>query len=311
MGATQADAVPVEVWHLPAADTAAGRQVLAWTVGPGGGLAVLLGPGREQNGAGRRPGEPFDAELLTADGRSERRSPVRRITVEPDHLALLPGGRLLLASYRSEENERQGTWAPNAAVHTADGDPAAQFCLGDDVRALTADRAGRIWTVYGDEGVYGEHRESQDGLAGWNARGQHVWSPPARLPERPLEGCAAATDGPRVWLAWYSDDHRTFLTRIDPGTSGTVSLPSPVHDPMGMAVRGNRAVLAALAPARGRRSERPAAVEVCRAELADGSWRVTDRRRLPLPAGLGAPPAPGRDGSLWLRSGATWLCLKA
>ena len=300
------EVVPDEVWRLPPADAGAGFTAVSWTVGQQGELAVLLVHQRYLKPAwtGKHlvPEAPFEAELCTVTGGGVQRLPVRDIRVNPRYLALLPGGRLLLADGRAEEDERSGTWEPNAVVHAASGEPAVAFLLGDDVQALVTDRTGRIWTAYGDEGVYGHHQESQAGLAGWDARGRPVWSPGRALPAWPLEGCAAATEDAAVWLAWYSENLTTFLTRIDPATGDATSRPSPVPDPHGFAVRDDRSVLV-------RRTSGGA--EIVHADLVGKLWKVSRRRPLRLPGGLDEEPGQGRDGVLWFRSGDTWLRVEA
>ncbi|MGW2543314.1 hypothetical protein ACWC5I_21155 [Kitasatospora sp. NPDC001574] len=250
---------------------------------------------------------PFDGVLVVrrADG-SVRRRPVRDVPVSPDHLALLPGSRLLVASARAYQ-EPAGGWSPNAVVFClASGEQEDAFCIGDDIPALVTDRGGSIWTAYGDEGVYGEHPESTAGLAGWSATGRAVWAPGGRLPDEPLEGCAAATEGDRVWLVWYSGTRsdETFLTRITPSTGEVTSRPSPVRDPDGFAVRDRRAVLT-------RRTHDRRSTEVVRAELVGDTWRVIDRSILHVPGRVVRHGGQGRDGVLWLRAGNTWIRVEA
>ncbi|MFJ8948021.1 hypothetical protein ACIRG4_33040 [Streptomyces sp. NPDC102395] len=105
------------------------------------------------------------------------------------------------------------------------GEQEATFCIGDDIPALVTDCGGSIWTAYGDEGIYGGHPESAAGPAGWSAEGQATWAPEGRLPDMPLEGCTAATEGDRVWLIWNSGSRRggAFLTRITPSTGEVTS----------------------------------------------------------------------------------------
>ncbi|MFJ2188511.1 hypothetical protein ACIOJE_11170 [Kitasatospora sp. NPDC087861] len=125
---------PVEVWRLSEEDRRAGRRAVAWTVGPGGDLAVLLVPEQHLEPAGSWPPVrlPFDGEVVVADPRGARRVPLSGAEVPPDHLALLPGNRMLLAGYRAEQVGSD--WRTNAAVYGADGTRTAELVLGDDVR---------------------------------------------------------------------------------------------------------------------------------------------------------------------------------
>ncbi|WP_229868170.1 hypothetical protein [Streptomyces chryseus] len=168
------------------------------------------------------------------------------------------------------------------------------------------DHGGSIWTAYGDEGIYGGHPQAAAGLAGWSTEGRAVWTPDGRLPDLPLEGCTAATDGDQVWLVWYSGSRRggTFLTRITPSSGEVTSWRSPVRNPDGFAVHGSRAVLT-------RRDHNRRSTEVVHAELVGGAWSVTGRRRIRVPGRVVMRCGQGRDGVLWLRAGDTWCCVEA
>ncbi|MFJ8650135.1 hypothetical protein ACIRNI_28995 [Streptomyces sp. NPDC093546] len=309
----RSDAALHHVWRLPAADAVKGFKALWWSVGPAGELAVMLVHRRHlerrrsiKGWIGWGADTPFTGELVTVAGQEERRTVVKDIRVRPSHLALLPDSRFLLVSGRTFRNEPGGSWTPNAVVFSPSGTPEAEFCVGDDIPALVTDVHGGIWTAYGDEGVYGGHPESGAGLAGWNTRGQAAWAPGGRLPAHPLEGCTAATEDEHVWLVWYSGSSTggTFLTRITPSTGDVVSYPSPLPDPDGFAVRGNRALLT-------RRNHNKRSVELIRAELTGTTWAVTSRHRLRVPGRVVLRCGQGRDGSLWLRAGDTWLRVEA
>lgn len=302
------------VWAPSVVDLWAGRRPLWWTVGPAGELAVLLVHRKYlhhvhyiKGWVGWGPKLPFDGVLVIrqADG-SVRRRPIKDVRVWPSHIALLPGSRLLVAGGRTRK-EDTGSWEPNAAVFSlTSGEQQDSFCIGDDIPALVTDHTGSIWTAHGDEGIYGGHPESSAGLAGWSAAGEAIWAPEGRLPDRPLHGCTAATEGDRVWLIWYSGTRRggTFLTRITPSTGEVTSWPSPIPKPDGFAVRGDRAVLT-------RRDHNEPTTEVVRAELLDLTWSVTERHRTQVPGRVVLRCGQGRDGFLWLRAGDIWLRIEA
>ncbi|MFE0187364.1 hypothetical protein [Streptomyces sp. NPDC058989] len=309
----RSDAALQPVWRLPAADAVRGHRALWWSVGPAGELAVLLVHRRHlersrhiKGWIGWKPRVPFTGELVIVTGQQERRVPVKDVWMWPCHLALLPDSRFVLVGGRTFRNGTDGRWAPNAVVFSPSGTPEAEFCVGDDIPALVTDVHGGIWTAHGDEGIYGGHPESGAGLAGWNTRGRAVWVPEGRLPDHPLEGCTAATEDERVWLVWYSGSSKggTFLTRIAPSTGDVTSYRSPVPAPDGFAVRGNRAVLT-------RRDHNKRSVELVRAELDGTTWAVTGRHRLRVPGRVVLHCGQGRDGSLWLRAGDTWLRTEA
>ncbi|MFF1400174.1 hypothetical protein ACFVZD_41190 [Streptomyces sp. NPDC058287] len=240
--------------------------------------------------------------MVTITGQEEQRILVKDIRIRPSHLALLPDSRFLLVSGRTFRNETEGPWTANAVVFSPSGTPETEFCVGDDIPTLVTDVHGGIWTAHGDEGIYGGHPESGAGLVGWNTQGQTSWNPKGRLPDNPLQGCTAATENENVWLVWYSGSSKggTFLTQITPSTGDVISYPSPVPNPDGFAVRGNRAVFT-------RRNHNKRSLELTRAELNGTAWTVTSRHRLRVPGRVVLRCGQGRDGSLWLRSGNTWL----
>ncbi|MEV7524915.1 hypothetical protein [Streptomyces sp. NPDC091371] len=302
------DDLPV-AWRLSPEEHQAGWRALWWTVGPDGELAVMLVQRRHlsrdkypRGWIGRRAGTPFDGELVIASGEAQRRVPVEGIGTRPSHLALLPGSRFLLTSGRTFP-DAEGAWQRNAVVYSPDGRPEHSLCLGDDIQALVTDRSGGIWIAYGDEGIYGGHPESGAGLAGWNSEGVADWAPAGRLPDWPLEGCTAATEGDSVWLVWYSPKG-TFLTRITPSTGEVTSYRSPVRDPDGFAVRGTRVVLTS-------RDHYKRTVTVTRAELVGDTCVETGRERVRVPGRVVMRCGQGRDGTLWLRAGRTWVRIEA
>ncbi|MGW6838497.1 hypothetical protein ACWGCI_34555 [Streptomyces sp. NPDC054949] len=163
---------------------------------------------------------------------------------------------------------------------------------------------GNIWTAYGDEGIFGSHPESRGALAGWGPDGRALWSPRQPFPEGPVNGSTAATDGAYVWTAWYCRSG-TYLTRITPATGETRSWPTPLRRVDGLAVRGDRAVLTS------REHDRPW-TEVVRIELRDnGTCAVTGRDRQRLPGHVVMHCGQGRDGTLLLRAGDTWVRIEA
>ncbi|MFF3493241.1 hypothetical protein ACFYWS_18000 [Streptomyces sp. NPDC002795] len=247
--------------------------------------------------------------------------------MRPSHLALLPGSRFLLASDRTRR-DAQGAWWKNAVVCSPEGRPEGAFCIGDDIQALVTDRSGGVWIAYGDEGIYGNHiqalvtdrsggvwiaygdegiygnhPESGAGLAGWNTRGVATWTPEGRLPDWPLEGCTAATEGESVWLVWYSPKG-TFLTRITPSTGEVTSYRSPVKAPDGFAVCGTRMVLTS-------RDHYKRSTTVTRGELVGDVCVATCQERVRVPGRVVMNCGQGRDGTLWLRAGRTWLRIDA
>ncbi|MEV7597528.1 hypothetical protein AB0O91_09080 [Kitasatospora sp. NPDC089797] len=287
---------PVEVWRLPEEERRAGRRAVAWTVGPGGELAVLLVPEEYAAPAGSWASVrlPFDGEVLVAPGTAgERRVPLGRVPEPPDHLALLPGGRVLLAGARAEQ--QGGEWLPNGSGYGPDGTPGPELALGDDIRVLVTGRDGRIWMAYGDEGIYGDHPLSCSGLRAVDTRGRSVWSPDrAGLPGHPLEGLAGATEGPRAWLAWYPGSSGSYLTRVDPADGTQFTVPCPVRLPVGFAIRGREGVFLSRDG------------ELSRQLLVGKTWKRTGRSTPDLPGEPDRERAFGRDGVLWFRRGGSW-----
>ncbi|MFF4380258.1 hypothetical protein [Kitasatospora sp. NPDC001547] len=290
---------PVEVWRLPEEDVRAGRRAPAWTVGPQGELAVLLVPERCLAPAGSWPAArlPFDGEVVVHGPHGGWRVPIAGAGVSPDLLALLPGGRVLLAGGRAaataDGRERNGQ------VFGPDGRPARELRLGDDIQALITDRDGRIWLAFGDEGNHGDDPLGRCGLLGLDTAGRTVWRPDFEaLGDEPLEGLAAATEGRRAWLAWYGD--RSHLTGIDPAGGEPVVLRLPARQPVGFAIAGDRAVF--LQP--------DGQLVRCERESRKG-WREVRRERVDVPGELDRRCAYGRDGVLWFRSGDGWFRVAA
>ncbi|MGW7196660.1 hypothetical protein [Streptomyces chryseus] len=149
---------------------------------------------------GRGAQTPFDGTLLIrrADG-SVRRRMCKDVPVRPSHIALLPDSRLLMAGGRALKDDA-GAWRPNAVVWSPEGEQETTLCVGDDIPAPVTDHGGSIWTAYGDEGSYGGHPQAAAGLAGGSTEGRAVWTPDGRLPDLPLQGGTAPTDGDHVWL---------------------------------------------------------------------------------------------------------------
>ncbi|MFF7453015.1 hypothetical protein [Kitasatospora sp. NPDC008115] len=283
-----------EVWRLPEQDVRAGRRAVAWTVGPDGALAVLL-----VDGQGRSVLPPFDGELVTVTARGERRRSLVQVPVEPGHLALLPGHRVLVAAHRAGRGDDDTS--PNAVVLDDEGRPVRDLALGDDLQALTTDRDGRIWMAFGDEGVYGDHPLAHPGLIGTDTGGRVVWRPgKGELPEWPLEGLAAATENKAAWLAWYSEELVGFLTRIDPAAGISRSVPSPFREPLGFAITGDRGVFLTLG-----------GELAWYGRTAGDRWAERRRGVLRLPGALDQERAYGRDGVLWFRAGDAWYRVEA
>ncbi|MGA5816879.1 hypothetical protein ACPC54_03285 [Kitasatospora sp. NPDC094028] len=284
---------PAEVWRLPEEDRRAGRRAPAWTVGPDGELAVLLVPERYAAPAGSWPSvkPPFDGEVVVLGRHGERRVPLAGVGVSPDHLALLPGRRVLLAELRADQEGED--WLPNGVVFGPDGTPAAELALGDDMPVLVTDRAGRIWMAYGDEGIYGDHPMATAGLRAADTAGRAVWSP-SDLPAHPLEGLAGATEGGCAWLAWYPGSSASYLTRVDPADGSSTTTRSPVRLPLGFAVRGREGVFLT----RGG--------ELTWQLLVGKTWKQTAKRQVGLSGELDQRRAHGRDGVLWFRCADAW-----
>ncbi|MFE4974716.1 hypothetical protein ACFRAR_21740 [Kitasatospora sp. NPDC056651] len=292
---------PVEVWRLPEEEWRTGLRAVTWTVGPDGELAVLLVPEQYVGPVGSWPPvrTPYDAEVVVLDRSGERRVPLSGLDCVPDHLALLPGGRLLLVAVRAEQDGDK--WLPNGFVYGPDGTPGGELLLGDDTPVLVTDRGGRIWMAYGDEGVYGDHPMSHPGLTAADTHGRVVWSPDhgKDLPGYPLEGLAGATEGRYAWLAWYPSSSGSYLTRVDAADGTSTTVPCPVRQPVGVAVRAREGVFLT----RGG--------ELTWHLLVGRTWKRTGKRKLDVLGDLDRHRAYGRDGVLWFRSGNGWFRVAA
>lgn len=87
----------------------------------------------------------------------------------------LPDGGYLVVGARSAKTPDGPE--PNAVTVSATGDVLRRGAVGDGIEHLQADRAGRIWAGYFDEGVYGDP-VAAPGLVRWSAGLEREWAFP-------------------------------------------------------------------------------------------------------------------------------------
>jgi hypothetical protein len=126
----------------------------------------------------------------------------------------LPKDNLLVVAQRSQRSS-DGTHEQNAKVYRADGALAAEFCLGDGIEHVQADKAGRLWVGYFDEGIFGNfgwgtgEGATPLGVAGlvcYDTRGRKLWEfqPPPGFED--MADCYALNVAEEaVWACYYTD----------------------------------------------------------------------------------------------------------
>jgi hypothetical protein len=203
------------------------------------------------------------------------------ITAQP-----LPGGRILIVGARSY-------WRPegadrNAVVYDADGTVVAEEVLGDGIRHVLADRVGRVWVGYFDEGVYGNYgwgkRHSSEpvgscGLARFSSDLRIDWQyPSATSPFGFIDDCYALNvDGTTAWACYDSGFpvvriHNDVLAGWSNGNVTGVSA---------LAVAGYAAALYG--------GYRPDCDRLAIGELRDSAFRPSGEYRVVLPGGIHVP----------------------
>ncbi len=149
------------------------RKILATTVDAWGRALWLLCPDAELEPSrhGRpfvRPRRyPYDALLVIDDGGETREQTLYGVNLWVHRLEALPNGRFLLAGHGAPEGR-------NAQIHGRDGRRRHGFEPGRGIEFLMADRQHRLWSAYGDEGVYSDPI-SCDGLVRWDSGGNRRW----------------------------------------------------------------------------------------------------------------------------------------
>lgn len=131
------------------------RKVLASTVDAWGRALWLICtdarfPSRPYGGRSAEPlALPFDALLVTRDGDAVRERILHDVAVNPRDLEALPGGGLVVHGFRGADRR-------NGQLFGRNGRPRRRFGMGTHVIQLVADRRAALWTLHGEEGMYGD-----------------------------------------------------------------------------------------------------------------------------------------------------------
>ncbi|WP_237330325.1 hypothetical protein [Streptomyces sp. BA2] len=152
-------------------------------------------------GPGRGAMKPYDAVVVTvdADGR-DHTTELSAVRARFPQVDALPDGGFVVADARSRKSEQ------HVQIFDALGRESWAFRAGDAVEHLLADRAGRLWVGYFDEGVFGDDELSHPGLRCWNANGEPLWVYEASKGTSEIYDCYAlnVTDE-AVWVCAYGD----------------------------------------------------------------------------------------------------------
>ncbi|MGW6054626.1 hypothetical protein [Streptomyces sp. NPDC055189] len=176
-----------------------GRHIAHSTVDAFGQAHWLL-TAREP-GRGRGALKPYDASVITVgtDGR-DHATELSALRARFPRIDALPDGGFVVADARSRTSEQ------HVQVFDALGRESWAFRVGDAVEELLADRAGRLWVGYFDEGVFGDDELSHPGLRCWSAGGEPLWAYEAADGASQIYDCYAlnvAEDA--VWVCAYGD----------------------------------------------------------------------------------------------------------
>lgn len=209
------------------AESLAGQQPVAVSVGPGGEAVLLIvgeadAPGvrgyDEQQGWATFPHSqtprPAPASVLIHDGQSARRVLLHDLTLAHPHLQPLPGGEILVVGARCRRFAN-GTAERNAHFYGADGLLRQAVTFGDAIANVQTTTNGDIWVAYFDEGVFGNYGWGHDeqstpigamGLVRFDGQGTKSWEyePPDGV--GPIDDCYALNVGDEAtWAYYYSD----------------------------------------------------------------------------------------------------------
>jgi len=182
----------------------------------------------------------------------------------------------------------------------------SEFCLGDGVEHLQADKAGRLWVGYCDEGVYGNfgwgnHPMGWAGLASFDSFGNHLWDfiPPGGFDV--ISDCYALNvSDDAVWACYYTDFP---IVRVD-SNGKAAGWTTPLRGPSAISVSGN--LVLAFGGYREHRSN------CSLLHLGEGTAEVMAQVRLMLPDGVDLEECKviGRGSMLHVISDDYWLTFR-
>ncbi|MBZ4318853.1 hypothetical protein [Streptomyces huiliensis] len=176
---------------------------------------------------------PYDALLVSSDGRPPVERTLTGVRVRPSALDVLPDGRVLLVG--------GGVGEPNAWLFGRDGRSPRRFSMGRGARFVRSDRRGALWSAYSDEGIHSDALAAA-GLVRWDGHGNRQWSltPPDGLPY-PVDAYALNVDDGAAWFAYHPSPRLVHV-----GTDGRItSWTTPAGHPRGIAAHGTEVTLLA------------------------------------------------------------------
>lgn len=200
-------------------ETIGDHTVVAFNVGPGGEVYILLAIGRPDYRTEANGVASF-AKIVPDVPQQYRVLVLRKGEIELDlaihgerfniHDIQPLGNDLLLACSRSEYRGQDDVDL-NGRVYSRDGRFLKAFLLGDGLQTMQTTSGGEIWTSYFDEGVFGNNGwhdpVGADGLVAWNGLGEKIYAYDAADPVDPIDDCyalnVAGTED--VWCYYYTD----------------------------------------------------------------------------------------------------------
>jgi len=172
--------------------------------------------------------------VTTATNTVVRQLPI--ITATYPIVQTLPEDNVLVVAPRCQRS-RDGTHEQNAQVYRADGSLAAEFCLGDGIEHVQADKAGRLWVGYFDEGIFGNFGWGSGegatplgvaGLVCYDMRGKKLWEfqPPPGFED--VADCYALNVAEEaVWACYYTDFPIVLVDSLGHTKAWTTDLSGP------------------------------------------------------------------------------------
>jgi len=182
---------------------------------------------------------PYHGLLIKIGPDYQEQTKIEGLDVTNPMIDLFPSGDIVIVGPRACRY-RDGSTDLNCIVYSAQGALLRSFLVGDGVQDAFADRLGRIWVSYFDEGIFGnlgwgnEDDAKPMGSSGLNCfdkYGKVIWNfNQANSGETLVDCYAMNVDGAKTWIYFLdgfplfeiADDFQT--RRWDVGLEGCGSL---------------------------------------------------------------------------------------
>ncbi len=178
--------------------TTATRPLDSWVEG-GGGAKFVKTQGQAAQGY---------RVYLMLESSATLMASISREAFNIHHTQPLPDGRVLLVCGRCHYNA--GKPEKNGRLYSSAGELLHEITLGDGIESVQADKSGRIWTSYFDEGVFGNFGWSQPlgspGLVAWSPEGSKLYEYcPLHGLDHICDCYAMNVTNEDVWTCYYTE----------------------------------------------------------------------------------------------------------